>query len=80
MQSLLSGLNFAQDLKLGHYMKIPPRTTFVCQIVATLSSALVQVGVKALVASAVPDLCSSTQPSGLVCPTAHTFYSASVIW
>jgi hypothetical protein len=27
-QSVGVGLSFVQDLKLGHYMKIPPRTTF----------------------------------------------------
>ena len=28
VQCLQSGLYFVQDLKLGHYMKIPPRVTF----------------------------------------------------
>jgi hypothetical protein len=28
IQALGSGLTFVQDLKLGHYMKIPPRATF----------------------------------------------------
>lgn len=28
IQSLIVGLSFVQDLKLGHYMKIPPRATF----------------------------------------------------
>lgn len=27
-QCIGTGLSFVQDLKLGHYMKIPPRTTF----------------------------------------------------
>lgn len=29
MQTLTIGLYFLQDLKLGHYMKVPPRATFV---------------------------------------------------
>lgn len=28
-QGLFSGLAFVQDLKLGHYMKIPPRSTWI---------------------------------------------------
>ena len=28
VQAISAGLFFIQDLKLGHYMKIPPRTTF----------------------------------------------------
>lgn len=30
-------LDFAQDLKLGHYLKIPPRQVFCCQVVACKS-------------------------------------------
>ena len=32
------GIFFAQDMKLGHYMKVPPRTVFAAQGVATVSS------------------------------------------
>lgn len=39
------GLYFAQDMKLGHYMKIPPRTLFFAQGSATVLGALTQVGV-----------------------------------
>ena len=28
IQPMGTGIQFAQDLKLAHYMKIPPRTTF----------------------------------------------------
>lgn len=28
-------LSFANDLKLGHYLKIPPRQTFWCQVAAS---------------------------------------------
>lgn len=30
-------LSFANDLKLGHYLKIPPRQTFWCQVAASTS-------------------------------------------
>lgn len=36
---------YAGDLKLGHYMKIPPRTTFWCQVVATVWATFVQIAV-----------------------------------
>ena len=28
MQTLEQALSFVEDLKLGHYMKVPPRETF----------------------------------------------------
>lgn len=30
--SMKQGLTFLQDLKLGHYMKIPPRAMFMAQV------------------------------------------------
>ncbi|KAF2469961.1 uncharacterized protein BDR25DRAFT_369852 [Lindgomyces ingoldianus] len=36
---------FARDLKLAHYMKIPPKVTFACQIVAAILACFVQIAV-----------------------------------
>lgn len=36
---------YTGDLKLGHYMKIPPRITFWCQVVATAWATFVQIAV-----------------------------------
>lgn len=39
-------LQFTSDMKLGHYMKVPPRTMFLCQIVATIVAGTTQLGVQ----------------------------------
>ena len=75
-----SALIFTQDLKLGHYMKIPPRASFVAQAVATLLSGFLQVGVKTALFATVPDICSEDQKSMLTCPVNRVFFSASAIW
>jgi nucleoside recognition membrane protein YjiH len=82
VQALGSGLTFTQDLKLGHYMKLPPRITFTVQIVCGIISCLVQIGTKAWLESAVPDLCSPEQATKalLVCPIGGVFFSSSIIW
>ena len=36
MQTLLQALSFLQDLKLGHYIKVPPRETFLGQCACVL--------------------------------------------
>ncbi|KAL1980072.1 hypothetical protein VTN96DRAFT_4691 [Rasamsonia emersonii] len=36
---------YTGDMKLAHYMKIPPRTVFSCQLVATIWAAFVQIAV-----------------------------------
>lgn len=80
VQSLLSAFTFVQDLKLGHYMKVPPRITYAVQIVAAILSAFTQIMVKRILEAAVPDLCAENQASNLVCPQNAVFYSSSIIW
>lgn len=36
---------YTQDMKLAHYMKIPPRITFSCQVAATIWAVFVQIAV-----------------------------------
>ncbi|KAI0380621.1 small oligopeptide transporter [Hypomontagnella monticulosa] len=74
------GLYFAADMKLGHYLKIPPRTLFWAQGLATVLGALTQAGVTLWMLGNVPEICSSDQPNGFSCPQGRTVYSSSVIW
>ncbi|TKA51429.1 hypothetical protein B0A53_05342 [Rhodotorula sp. CCFEE 5036] len=74
------GLYFSQDLKLGHYMKIPPRETFKVQVVAVIITSCAQVGVKRFLVATVPTLCDADQSARLICPSARTTFSASIIW
>jgi OPT family small oligopeptide transporter len=80
VQTLSESTSFVQDLKLGHYIKVPPRATFLVQLVSTIVVAFVQSGVKAWIFSNVPDICSPTQSSHLTCPHNKVFFSASAIW
>ncbi|XP_073058093.1 oligopeptide transporter 7-like [Primulina eburnea] len=81
--SMKQALTFLQDLKLGHYMKIPPRTMFMAQVFGTLISALVHLGTAWWLMDTVPNICDRTAlPPGSpwTCPSDHVFYDASVIW
>ncbi|KAK0505821.1 glutathione transporter [Armillaria luteobubalina] len=71
---------FAGDLKLGHYMKIPPRTMFTIQIVAVFVTCFVAVGTQAWMFANVEDMCLPTQKDGFICPTTNIFATASLIW
>ncbi|KAK0518852.1 hypothetical protein OC842_007654, partial [Tilletia horrida] len=75
-----SSAQFLQDLKLGHYMKIPPRTTFMIQLIGTAWCAIVQIGVKAWAFGHIRDICTSDAQNRFVCPSARTFYTASVVF
>lgn len=78
--SMYQALTFASDFKLGHYMKIPPRTMFWCQVLATMVAGTVQLGVQAWMFTNIPDMCSPTQSDGFICPNTEVFGTASFIW
>jgi uncharacterized oligopeptide transporter (OPT) family protein len=80
VQTLAEATSFIQDLKLGHYVKVPPRATFLVQLVATTLAAFIQVGVKQWIFDNVEDICSEGQKSNLTCPHNQVFYTASAVW
>ncbi|KAF8161465.1 OPT oligopeptide transporter protein-domain-containing protein [Crassisporium funariophilum] len=80
VQTLSAGTSFVQDLKLGHYVKVPPRATFMVQMVATILAAFIQVGVKEWIFKNVKDICQPNQSSSLTCPHNQVFFTASAVW
>lgn len=73
-------VTFAQDMKLGHYMKIAPRVLFSAQLIATLWGSLVQIAVLRWSYGSIEDLCSPTQKNHYTCPNGRVFFNASIIW
>ncbi|KAI6156158.1 OPT oligopeptide transporter protein-domain-containing protein [Pisolithus thermaeus] len=78
--TMTQALTFAADFKLGHYMKIPPRKMFWCQIVAAVVAATTQLGVQTWMFNNIPDMCSQDQKDGFTCPYTEVFGTASIIW
>lgn len=73
-------INFAGDLKLGHYMKIPPRVMFSIQIVASVIACVWVSILQNWMLSNIVDICTPQQRQGFICPGSTTFATASVIW
>ncbi|THX14800.1 OPT family small oligopeptide transporter [Aureobasidium pullulans] len=71
---------YSQDLKLAHYMKIPPRITFWSQVVMSFWASIVQVAVMNWTLSNIPNACASDQASHFTCPNGRTFFSSSITW
>ena len=78
--TMAQALGFVADLKLGHYMKIPPRTMFAAQSVATLYSCAVQVFVLEWGLTNIPNVCTEDQANKFTCPNGRVFFNASIIW
>ncbi|KAJ7133961.1 OPT oligopeptide transporter protein-domain-containing protein [Mycena crocata] len=73
-------ISFAQDLKLAHYMHIPPRLTFWAQIYATVISSFVCTGILNFQMTKIADVCTPDQKDHFTCPNINTFFTASVLW
>lgn len=77
--TMTQALNLVSDLKLGHYMKIPPKHMFVVQLAGTVLASFIELGVAYWLMNSVANICT---PEGypFTCISANTFYSASVLW
>ena len=73
-------LRFANDLKLAHYVKVPPRHTFVAQIVATFVSTFVCTGILNFQMHQIKDVCTPNAQYKMTCPGVNTFFTAAVFW
>ncbi|KAH8823463.1 small oligopeptide transporter, partial [Flagelloscypha sp. PMI_526] len=78
--TMTQALQFTQDFKLGHYMKVPPRPMFYCQVIATVVAATTQLGIQAWMFSSIEDICVEHQKDKFICASTHVFGTASVIW
>lgn len=68
-------LGFVADLKFGHYMKIPPRTMFMSQVVATTLSCFIQIFVLNFALKNIDGVCELTQREHFTCPGGRVFFS-----
>ncbi|PPQ62757.1 hypothetical protein CVT24_000451 [Panaeolus cyanescens] len=73
-------VNFAADLKLGHYMKVPPRVMFSVQVVAAVIACIWVTFIQDWMLTNIEDICSYDQKQGFRCPGSTSFATASVLW
>ncbi|TYH98743.1 hypothetical protein ES332_A11G018500v1 [Gossypium tomentosum] len=81
--SMVQALTFVSDFKLGHYMKIPPRSMFTAQMVGTLVAVFVYTITAWWLMEEIPNLCDTSllpHDSPWTCPMDRVFFDASVIW
>lgn len=78
--SSAQGVKFSSDLKLGHYMKIPPKLLFKVQMAATLVSSVVQIVVLNWMFVNIPGICTPEAINGFNCPIARVHFNGSILW
>ncbi|OMH82777.1 Oligopeptide transporter 5 [Zancudomyces culisetae] len=72
-------INAAENFKMGHYMKIPPRELWIMQIVGTVVSMFVTIFTLRVVEHNVEDLCMSTSQNWS-CTKLRSIITATHIW
>ncbi|KAG0321307.1 hypothetical protein BGZ99_003986 [Dissophora globulifera] len=75
----VQALTFTSDLKLGHYMKIPPRVMFNAQVISTIIAGAINLGTATWLVDTRPGICTAAGYP-FTCRSTKTFYSASIIW
>ncbi|OGM46195.1 putative oligopeptide transporter [Aspergillus bombycis] len=78
--SIKHAMDFAQDLKMGQYMKIPPRPLFAGQIYASIIATMTQTGVLRWMLGHISGLCDPKNPNRFTCNGSKVMYNASIIW
>ncbi|KAI1907448.1 hypothetical protein LOZ61_006141 [Ophidiomyces ophidiicola] len=78
--TMAQALSFIQDLKLGHYLKIKPRSLFWGQVIATIWSCFVQLIVVVWSLDNIEGICQRDQPNRFTCPNGRVFFASSVVW
>ncbi|KAL6911844.1 hypothetical protein ACP4OV_000649 [Aristida adscensionis] len=81
--SMSQAVAFLADFKLGHYMKIPPKSMFLVQLIGTIVAGTVNLAVAWMLLGSVPNICQEAllpADSPWTCPSDRVFFDASVIW
>lgn len=81
--SMAQAVSFLSDFKLGHYMKIPPRSMFIVQFVGTIIAGTINIAVAWWLLNSVEHICQDDllpPDSPWTCPGDRVFFDASVIW
>ncbi|GAB4838395.1 oligopeptide transporter 4 [Ancistrocladus abbreviatus] len=81
--SMAQAVSFLSDFKLGHYMKIPPRSMFLVQFIGTIIAGTINIAVAWWLLNSIENICQDTllpPNSPWTCPGDRVFFDASVIW
>ena len=73
-------LSYSSDLKLGHYMKIPPRLMFSSQIISASVSIVISILARQWALDNIPDICSHGQKDFFTCPFLELYNTSSILW
>ncbi|CAF3361188.1 unnamed protein product [Rotaria sp. Silwood1] len=72
-------LIYLTNIKIGHYMKIPPRIVFPLFIIASIITSIIQYITSIYLLNNVPHICTSNNPAWR-CLALHATHTASIVY
>jgi OPT family small oligopeptide transporter len=78
--TVLQATTYSGDLKFGHYMKVPPRLMFSCQVITAIVVLLSTIAGQQWALDNIPDICSPNQKDFFTCPGLCLFDTSSILW
>ncbi|OVA10605.1 Oligopeptide transporter [Macleaya cordata] len=81
--TLINSISFLSQFKLAHYMKIPPKSMFITQVLGAFISNAANLGSTWWILTTVENICDIKKlPDGSpwTCPNEHVVFSKSMIW
>ncbi|KAI0321348.1 OPT oligopeptide transporter [Amylostereum chailletii] len=73
-------LSFASDMKMGHYMKVPPQMMFMGQVLAAIIGVFSASGMQTWALHNIEDVCAPDQKDFFTCPDLSVFDSSALLW
>ncbi|KAH9955905.1 OPT oligopeptide transporter protein-domain-containing protein [Russula dissimulans] len=70
----------SSDPKFGHYVKVPPRLMFSCQVIPSIVVLLSAIGAQEWALDNIPDICSPNQKDFFTCPNLNLYNTLSILW
>ncbi|GME72922.1 unnamed protein product [Ambrosiozyma monospora] len=72
---------YVADQKMGHYAKIPPKAVFRGQVISTVITGFVALGVVKFVDNSIEGICTPDQKQHFTCASnSIVYFTSSVIW
>ncbi|KAK9378026.1 OPT oligopeptide transporter protein-domain-containing protein [Kockiozyma suomiensis] len=72
--------SFVSDLKMGHYVKLPPRAMFRVQMLAVVVQSFMTVAILNFTIDSINNFCSLTQPDHFTCAYPRSLYSEGILY
>lgn len=67
-------------MKLGHYMKVPPRVMFLAQIVASFFASVVSLGIVNYQINGIPGICDTSVQTRWICSGTASAWTGAIVW